>query len=174
MFKALKEVRKPLAGGEILVTQFPVMRAIRTGARIAKLVAPVMGGISEGIDLDDLISGNLMAKVDSLDIDLNAAVPRALNALATTLHPDDFASLCQELLSGAAWIHPGGKEQTELTTEANINLVLGGSLPDLFAALRVALEANDFFGLGAIGKLRGALGVPKAKAKKSPAPLTPD
>ncbi len=173
LFKALKEVRKPLAGGEIMVTQFPVMRAIRTGTRIAKLVAPVMGGIGEGMDLDDLMSGNLMAKVDTLDIDLNTAIPKALNALAASLHPEDFASLCLELLSGASWIHPGGKEQTELTSEAAINQVLGGSLPDLFAALRVALEANDFFGLGAIGKLRGALGVPKAKAKKSPEPLTP-
>ncbi len=171
MFKALKEVRKPLAGGEILVTQFPVMRSIRTGARIAKLVAPVMGGIGEGLNLDDLIRGDLASKIDTLDIDLNKAIPKALNALATTLDPEDFASLCLELLSGATWIDKEGKAQTELTSEAAINKVLGGSLPDLFAALRASLEANDFFGLGAIGKLRGALGVPQKP--QSPGVSTP-
>ncbi len=171
MFKALKEVRKPLAGGEILVTQFPVMRSIRTGARIAKLVAPVMGGIGEGINLDDLMNGDLGAKVDTLDIDLNKAIPKALNALAVSLQPEDFANLCLELLSGATWIQPDGKSQVELTSESAINQVLGGSLPDLFAALRASLEANDFFGLGAIGRLRGALGVPKKP--QSPEVSTP-
>ena len=172
MFKTLKEVRKPLAGGEILVTQFPVMRSVRTGVRIAKLVAPVMGGLGEGLDLDDLIRGDAMDKIEKLDIDLNKAIPKALNALAMNLHPEDFASLCVELLASATWIHPDGKAQTELTTEAAINQVLGGHLPDLFAALRIALEANDFFGLGAIGRLRGALAAPK-KAKPTPGKSTP-
>jgi hypothetical protein len=172
MFKALKEIRKPLAGGELLVTQFPVMRAIRTGARIAKIAAPVMGGFGEGINLDDLAGGSMQDKIENLDLDLKKAIPKALNALAMNLYPEDFAALCVELLSGATWIASDGKSKVELTSEAAINQVLGGELSDLFSALKIALEANDFFGLGAIGKLRGALGAPKKK-KAIPENSTP-
>lgn len=164
MFKALKEVRKPLSQGDLLVTQFPVMRAIRTGAKIAKIVAPVMGGFGEGLNLDDLLNGSAGNKLETMDIDLNKAVPKALNALAANLYPEDFAALCVELLSGACWISGDGKTKIELTSEAAINQVLGGEILDLFAALRIALEANDFFGLGVIGRLRAAVKAPKTKA----------
>lgn len=159
MFKTLKSIEKPFAGGTLSVTQFPVLRAIRIGTKIAKLAGPVLAGLGQGINMDDLLNGDMSAKLKKLDIDLNKAIPQALNALATTLDPDEFAALCQELLSGAIWTD--GKTAYELGQTGTIDMVMGGSIGDLFAALRMALEANDFFGLGAIGKLRGMLAAPK-------------
>lgn len=163
MSKILKEVQKDLAGGRLTVTQFPVLRAIRVGGRIAKLVAPILGGLGGGLNMDDLLSGNGAKVMSDANINLNKALPSALNALADNLDPEAFAHLCVDLLASAEWTD--GKIRYELGTPGSIETVFGGSIPDLFAALRAALEANDFFGLSAIGKLRGLL---RAPAQKSP------
>lgn len=168
--KALKEVKKPVADGTIIVTQFPVLRAIRVGARVARLVAPVVAGLGGGLNLDDIVGGRAGAALAGGEIDLNKAIPGALNAIAAKLDPDEFATLCQELLSTACWIDAKGTEKVELNDNGAIDRVFGGSIPDLFAALRASLEANDFFGLGAIGRLRGVLGAPQ---QKSPDVSTP-
>lgn len=167
----LKEVRLPISGGTLTIIQFPVLRALRVGARVARMLAPVVAGLGGGLNLDDLINGKLKSVANDLDLDLNKAVPGALNAIATHMDPDELAAMCQELLSSAYWVDSAGSTKYEMASPGAIDMVLGGSLPDLFSALRGALDANNFFGLSAIGKLRGALG---AQAKESPEPLTPN
>jgi hypothetical protein len=166
-FKSLKEVKKPLAGGTLTVTQFPVLRAIRIGSRVIKLVSPVFAGLGGGLDLERIVNGG----VSSANLDLNKGIPAALMSLAETLDPEAFATLCQDLLSGATWVDGAGTEQADFSNPVDINRVLGGSIPDLFTALRAALEANDFFGLGAIGKLRGLVRAPSPQPP--PAVSTP-
>lgn len=163
VFKSLKEVKKAVAGGTLTVTQFPVLRAIRIGGRVAKVVAPVIAGLGGGIDLDGLVGGTAASNVN---IELNKAIPGALRAVAETLDPDVFAAACQELLSGSDWVDANGTEKIEFLEPGSIDKVFGGSIPDLFLALRTVLEANDFFGLGAIGKLRGMV-----RAAPNPPPL---
>lgn len=162
--KALKEVKKSIAGGTLIVTQFPVLRAIRIGAKVARLAAPIFAGLGGGLNLDDIVGGNTRAAIAGADIDLNKAIPGALNALAEKLDPNEFSALCEDLLSTACWIDAKGTEKIELSESGGIDRAFGGSIPDLFAALRAALEANDFFGLGAIGRLRGVLGAPQPKS----------
>ncbi len=157
-FRTLKEVKKSLAGGTLTVIQFPVLRAIRVGARVAKFAAPVIAGLGGGLDLDDLISGRAGSRMEEMDLKLNKAIPAALNALAEHLEPEAFALLCQDLLAGATWTD--GTTLHDFTDPAAIDRVFCGSIPDLFLALRAALDANDFFGLGAIGKLRGLVRAP--------------
>jgi hypothetical protein len=172
MMQPLKSVKKPLNGGTLTVTQFPVLRAVRVGARVAKIAGPVLAGLGSGLNLDDIVSGKMAAVLAGGEINLNKAVPGALNALAERLDPEELISLCLELLQSANWVDSAASEKIELTTAASIDLVFNGSIPDLFMALRASLEANNFFGLGAIGKLRGALGVPSPKPSPESLPQT--
>lgn len=162
--RALKEVRKPLAGGTLVVIQFPVLRAIRVAARVAKVLSPVVAGLGKGLNLDELVSGKVTNILSGGDLNLSQAVPGALNAIADKLDPEEFADLCEKLLASAYWLNAGATEKLEMIQPGAIEAVCGGSMADLFTALRAALEANDFFGLGAIGRLRGALGASGPKA----------
>ncbi len=166
--KALKEVKRPVNGGTLTITQFPVLRALRVGARVAKLIAPVVAGLGGGLNLDDVVSGRIRAVLAGGEIDLNKSVPGALNAIASHLDPETLVSICEDLLASAYWTD--GKTKVEMTEPGAIDLVFAGSIPDLFGALRAALDANNFFGLGAIGKLRGALGA--SGPKESPENLS--
>lgn len=149
--KSLKVLDRPVAGGTLTVTQFPVLTAIRVGARVFKLVGPVLGAFGVGVDFNGLAEGGL----GDSKIDLAKALPKVLSTLAETLNPDQFGQLCQDLLGSAIWTD--GKVKYELgSNPAYIDVVFCGSITDLFQALRLVLEANDFFGFGAIGKLRQA------------------
>jgi hypothetical protein len=160
----LQEIQVAVAGGTLTLTQFPVLTAIRVGARVVKIAGPVVAGLGKGLDLDDLVNGKIGAALAGGEIDLNKSIPGALNAIAEHLDPEAFARLCGDLLGGGFWVGPGigGVQEKIETGEPNaLDRIFGGDLPGLFAALKGALQVNNFFGLSAIGKLRGA---PKAPA----------
>jgi hypothetical protein len=165
---ALNEKEVELSSGRLIITQFPVLRAIRVGARFAKVAAPILAGLGRGVNMDDFVNGKLQQMVASGDFSLNEALQGVMSALADKLNPDEFLALCEDLLSSAALIvsDPSGPTKIELTSKANIESAFGGSIPDLFLALKAALEVNDFFGFAAIGKFRGLI---PAKKQNSPA-----
>ena len=162
MAHALKEVKVAVAGGTLTLTQFPVLTAIRVGARVAKLAGPIVAGLGKGFNLDDLVSGKIGVSLAGGDLDLNKAVPGALNAIAEHLDPEAFAGLCRDLLAGGFWIDDAGQTKIETGEPNALDRIFGGDLAGLFAALKAALQVNNFFGLSAIGKLRGAPRAPAA------------
>lgn len=167
MSQALKEIKRPLHGGTLVITQFAVLRAIRVGARVAKTLSPVVGGLGKGLNLDDVVGGKIKSMLAGGEIDLNRAVPGALNAIAEHLDPDDFVSLCQDLLQSSYWVDSTGGSKIDLSQPGGIDLAFNGDIPELFGALRGVMEANNFFGLSAIGRLRGALGAQKTQSPEA-------
>lgn len=163
MLSPLKEIKRPLNGGTLVITQFAVLRAIRVGGNLATLLSPIIGGLVPGLNLDDLISGKIGDMLTSGDIQLGKAVPGALNAIGQT-DPDRLVQICQELFQSSYWVDSVGAGKTDLSQPGAIDLVFGGDLGELFGAIKAVLEANNFFGLSAIGRLRGALGARKASA----------
>lgn len=170
MLSPLKEIKRPLNGGTLVITQFPVLRSIRVGGKIGVALTPIIAGLVPGLNLDDLISGKIGGMLSGGDFDLNKAVPGALNAIGQHMDPDRLVEICQELFASSYWVDSAGATKIDLSQPGSIDLVFGGDLMELFGAIRSALEANNFFGLSAIGRLRGALGAQKRPT--SPESLT--
>jgi hypothetical protein len=144
----LKESEMPLAGGVLRTTQLPAVPAFRLGLRVSRIIAPVIG--KAGIDWEKLMSGQQAA--NDLDIELNTVVPGFLGAVGSIIDPDDFVNLAKEILVSSSWTD--GKTEFSLANDIGINAAFSSDLSDLFKAVWFAAKANNFFGLGAIGKLR--------------------
>lgn len=144
---AIKQLSKTIGGVEYKVTQFPALRAIKVKIRIAKLLSPVIAKIMPAI-------GNSKGGLGDLDL---ASLEPAFNSLAEHLEPEEFSALCLILLSCTI------RNDVDLGNETAFNDAFTGRLGEMYKAIWFVLEANDFFGLGDIGKL-----ITKEKAPVSP------
>jgi hypothetical protein len=137
----IKQKTRTINGANYMVTQFPAFGpggALEMAGRLTKLLAPVMGKAFSAIK-----GGK------ALDLDAAVLAP-ALEALAVTLDPKDFAELCFALFRCTT------RNGQDLSTEVAFNEAFTGNFPEMFQAIHFVLEANDFFGLGGIGAMLGA------------------
>lgn len=163
MLSPLKEIKRPLNGGTLVITQFAVLRAIRVGGKVASVLSPIAGGLVPGLKLDDLVSGKIGAMLSEGEIDLGKAVPGVLNAIGN-MDPDSLVEVCQDLFQSSYWVDSAATQKIDLSQVGAIDLVFGGDIGALFGAVKSVLEANNFFGLSAIGRLRGLLGAQRKSA----------
>lgn len=136
----VKPLEKTLDGVHHIVTPFPPLYAVRMAARLGKLLLPVAGAVGLPVAGGQVDIGAIRAGAGE-------AIPRLLTALADRLNPEELEALIVDLVSGVR------RNGVALENRALVDATFAGDLPALYKVVWLALEANDFFGLGAIGKL---------------------
>jgi hypothetical protein len=110
------------------------------GARVAKLAATALGKAMLGAK-----GGEGETRFTT------GAVIEALGELASSLDPDAFTKLARDLLKHTQIRRDG--EIFDLSIESRMDAAFGSDVVGLYKVIAFALEANNFFGLGSIGKL---------------------
>ena len=130
-------------------------------ARLGKILGPAALGLLQSL------AGNSVSDILSMGA---GALSAPLQAAFVSLQPEEMQKLCLSLL-GNTWQGPvdGRPTQLQLNSQANFDLAFMGNYAAIWPALWLALEANDFFGFGAIGRRLRA----KATPPPSPVPSTP-
>ncbi len=136
-------------GAAYTTTRFAARRAIALGTRLAKLVAPAIGGLGGGVKIKD-------GKIADVSSDL---IPVAINALASQLHEDSIVQLILDLLAQTTRVNPDTRKREDVGTGEIFDNIYAGNLGEMLGALKFAVEVNlsSFFaGSGISGLLQRA------------------
>jgi hypothetical protein len=155
----IKPIEKEIDGLKVTASQFPGMRGLVIKARLAKLLAP---GVAELL----AVFGGKMPDGKALEMDAAALAP-AFSALASKLEPTEFANLCRDLLATTTIVMDG--KVWQIQSDAEFDHVFTGRTETIYKVIFLVLQANDFFGLGGIGKALSR----KAPEAKPPAENSP-
>jgi len=142
---------REIGGSEYEVTQFPAMEALRIKTRLAKMILPSIGEISQG----------------GADQEINyEAISHAIAAFADNLNEKEFTELVTRLLKntsadGKPMYHNGQ------LLDSTFDEAFAGNLMNLYKVLAFVLEVNypDFFAAASsIGSLIGVTGSSESNA----------
>lgn len=142
-------------------TPFNPFYGLGLAARLGKILGPAALGLLQSL------AGNSVSDIMGMGV---GALSGPLQAAFTSLQPDAMQKLCLDLL-GNTWQGPieGRPTQLQINSQQNFDLAFMGNYAAIWPAIWLALEANDFFGFGGIGKRLRA----KSTPPPSPAPSTP-
>lgn len=123
-----KTEKRVIGGLEFTTTQLPAMKALALSARIGRAVGPALAEASG-------LSGSMEV----------ARLAPAISALFAKLDGTEAQGLAREILASTSVVYEG--KLIQLGDNGMIDHVFTGSLGDLFAAIRFAVEVNfaDFF-----------------------------
>jgi hypothetical protein len=156
----LKTESIKIDGIEFKVCQFKATDAYKLKRRLAKIAAPFITGVLEGVNTKEK---------DILDSNIDmSAIGKAFDSILNELTEDEFMRLLRRMLEGTSCMYKveGASNEIMLSFaedreyENNFNMVFSGRTFTIYPLLLFILKVNypDFFAkVGNIGKLAQTL-----------------
>lgn len=127
---AIETKTREIRGLQVHTTQLPVRKAYKLAPKIGMIIAPALGELPEGLDLESDVS----------------ALGPAFSKLFSALDDAEQDNLMEALLQGTSVVVPN-IGMLSLSTPEHIDTAFAGNLMALMQTLWFALEVNfaDFF-----------------------------